>query len=207
MTMTTNEYKEKLLAKIKQFRIEEDKLRKELALYVGDYNFPVNQDTEICSLANEVVWSDHDSSYGQYVYGRMLFLDTYDKPFEQVTDLDVDEALRRGQAVSVDDLSLNDLDWLLGQLSEYQKHKPNRYKVITQVVDNEFEVSAEATSYHKDFRSAKKAFHEIEEKYAELGYDLDDDTKDYDEGFVKNGDFFNNATNEYSTIRIYLEEV
>ena len=109
--------------RIRQFRIDEDRLRKDVAMYLANYNFPVDRDVEICSLATDYVWSDHDTTYGKCVYDGMLFLTTYDKELKDLTTDDIDNALRKGQTVCIDDLSLHDLCWLLEQYEHSKEDK------------------------------------------------------------------------------------
>lgn len=193
--------------RIRLFRIDEDRLRKDIAMFLSDYNFVVNADVELCSLTNDYVWSDHDTTYGQCVYQGMLFLTTYDRKLKDLTDEDIDRALRKGQAVSIDDLSFNDLCWLLEQYDQYKKDKKNRLLVVKQEIVNKDGVIAKTiSSSTRNFEQAKQWFHDIEKKLVEQGYELDDDTTDYTEEYIDTDDFFNNATNDDTTVRIFIEE-
>ena len=42
------------------------------------------------------------------------------------------------------------------------------------------------------------------DKYEEQGYELDDDTSEYDEEDADNDSFFNNALNDKQTVRIFF---
>lgn len=78
------------------------------------------------------------------------------------------------------------------------------YIVTVEIVKNEKVVKTERASFGSFF-SAKYEFHEIEKYYKKLGYQLDDDTNDYTEEMVGTNDFFNNATNDSQTVRIFLD--
>ena len=79
------------------------------------------------------------------------------------------------------------------------------YKVVQEFVKDDKIVKAISVSY-SDFEKALQQFHLIEQSLEENGYDLDDDTSDYTIKEFHNGNFFNNATNDTTTIRIFLEE-
>lgn len=79
------------------------------------------------------------------------------------------------------------------------------YNVIKEVVDNETNKVNSFTTKHIYFDCAKRHFHQLEKDLVNAGYDLDDDTKDYTEDYVDNCEFFNNATNETTTVRLFLE--
>lgn len=82
------------------------------------------------------------------------------------------------------------------------------YNVIKEVVDNKTnEVVNSFTTKHIFFECAKRHFHQLEKDLVKAGYDLDDDTSDYSEQYAEGFDFFNNATNEKYTVRLFLEKV
>lgn len=79
------------------------------------------------------------------------------------------------------------------------------YNVVQEFVKDDKIVKTISNSY-SNFGKAVQQFHLIEQSLEENGYDLDDDTSDYTIEEVYSGDFFNNATNDTTTIRIFLEE-
>ena len=183
---------------------EEYDLSKEMASFLCDYRIDFGESVTFGSLVADNVFADHDSDNAIGMYDGMLILDTVGKDFKDLTEDDVEEAIADGRAVHVDELSLNDQTWILDRVyKRLQEHKKRTYIVKREIVEDDKVVKTTTSSYSK-FSDAVDEFHRLEQKYEEQGYDLDDDTSEYDEEDVDNDSFFNNATNDTQTVRIFL---
>lgn len=184
---------------------EEYDLSKEMASFLCDYRIDFGESVTFGSLVADNVFADHDSDNAIGMYDGMLILDTVGKDFKDLTEDDVEEAIADGRAVHVDELSLNDQTWILDRVyKRLQERKKRTYIVKREIVEDDKVVKTTTSSYSK-FSDAVDEFHRLEQKYEEQGYDLDDDTSEYDEEDVDNDSFFNNATNDTQTVRIFLE--
>ena len=114
-----------LFDRIKRYTDEEYKLAKDIVSFLRDYNFKVASGLPFESLKEpySFKFSNIDSTCGKCVFNDFLILDTYPKAFEELTYEDIDLALDAGQAVSIDELELCDLIWLLNQLDYQQRNK------------------------------------------------------------------------------------
>lgn len=182
-------------------------LSKEMVSFLCDYRIDFGDSVTFGSLVMDNVFADHDSDRVIGMYDGMLILDTVGKDFKDLTEDDVDEAIYNGRAVHIDELSINDQTWILDKLSKRLKEQKKRtYIVKRELVENDRVVKTITSSY-SNFNDAVEEFHRLEKKFVEQGYDLDDDTSDYDEEYVVNDDFFNNAVGDSDMYRLYLEEL
>jgi len=152
---------------------------------------------------NVFAYPDSDDAIG--MYDGMLILDTVGKDFKDLTEDDVEEAIADGRAVHVDELSLNDQTWILDKVYKRLQERKKRKYIVKQEVVKDDRVVKTITTSHTNFFEALDEFHNVEQTLVKQGYDLDDDTSEYDEEDVDNDSFFNNATNDTQTIRIFLE--
>ena len=130
-------------------------------------------------------------------YCSLLRLNAISEHFE--------EAIASGRAIHVDELSLNDQTWILDRVyKRLQERKKRTYIVKREIVEDDRVVKTITSSY-SNFADAVDEFHKLEQKYEEQGYELDDDTSEYDEEDADNDSFFNNALNDKQTVRIFLE--
>ena len=184
---------------------EEYDLSKEMASFLCDYRIDFGESVTFGSLVADTVFADHNSDSAIGMYDGMLILDTVCKDFKDLTEDDVEEAIASGRAVHVDELSLNDQTWILDRVyKRLQERKKRTYIVKREIVEDDRVVKTITSSY-SNFSDAVDEFHRLEQKYEEQGYELDDDTSEYDEGCADNDSFFNNALNDKQTVRIFLE--
>lgn len=184
---------------------EEYDLSKEMASFLCDYRIDFGESVTFGSLVADNVFADHDSDNAIGMYDGMLILDTVGKDFKDLTEDDVGEAIASGRAVHVDELSLNDQTWILNRVyKRLQERKKRTYIVKREIVEDDRVVKTITSSY-SNFADAVDEFHRLEQKYEEQGYELDDDTSEYDEEDADNDSFFNNALNDKQTVRIFLE--
>lgn len=184
---------------------EECDLSKEIASFLCDYRIDFGDSVTFGSLVADNVFADHDSDNAIGMYDGMLILDTVGKDFKDLTEDDVEEAIASGRAVHVDELSLNDQTWILDRVyKRLQERKKRTYIVKREIVEDDRVVKTITSSY-SNFADAVDEFHRLEQKYEEQGYELDDDTSEYDEEDADNDSFFNNALNDKQTVRIFLE--
>ena len=184
---------------------EEYDLSKEMASFLCDYRIDFGESVTFGSLVADNVFADHDSDNAIGMYDGMLILDTVGKDFKDLTEDDVEEAIASGRAVHVDELSLNDQTWILDRVyKRLQERKKRTYIVKREIVEDDRVVKTITSSY-SNFADAVDEFHKLEQKYEEQGYELDDDTSEYDEEDADNDSFFNNALNDKQTVRIFLE--
>lgn len=184
---------------------EEYDLSKEMASFLCDYRIDFGESVTFGSLVADNVFADHDSDNAIGMYDGMLILDTVGKDFKDLTEDDVEEAIASGRAVHVDELSLNDQTWILDRVyKRLQERKKRTYIVKREIVEDDRVVKTITSSY-SNFADAVDEFHKLEQKYEEQGYELDDDTSEYDEDDADNDSFFNNALNDKQTVRIFLE--
>lgn len=184
---------------------EEYDLSKEMASFLCDYRIDFGESVTFGSLVADNVFADHDSDNAIGMYDGMLILDTVGKDFKDLTEDDVEEAIASGRAVHVDELSLNDQTWILDRVyKRLQECKKRTYIVKREIVEDDRVVKTITSSY-SNFADAVDEFHRLEQKYEEQGYELDDDTSEYDEEDADNDSFFNNALNDKQTVRIFLE--
>lgn len=184
---------------------EEYDLSKEMASFLCDYRIDFGESVTFGSLVADNVFADHDSDNAIGMYDGMLILDTVGKDFKDLTEDDVEEAIASGRAVHVDELSLNDQTWILDRVyKRLQERKKRTYIVKREIVEDDRVVKTITSSY-SNFADAVDEFHRLEQKYEEQGYELDDDTSEYDEEDADNDSFFNNALNDKQTVRIFLE--
>lgn len=184
---------------------EEYDLSKEMASFLCDYRIDFGESVTFGSLVADTVFADHNSDSAIGMYDGMLILDTVCKDFKDLTEDDVEEAIASGRAVHVDELSLNDQTWILDRMyKRLQERKKRTYIVKREIVEDDRVVKTITSSY-SNFSDAVDEFHRLEQKYEEQGYELDDDTSEYDEECADNDSFFNNALNDKQTVRIFLE--
>ena len=184
---------------------EEYDLSKEIASFLCDYRIDFGDSVMFGSLVADTVFADHNSDSAIGMYDGMLILDTVCKDFKDLTEDDVEEAIASGRAVYVDELSLNDQTWILDRVyKRLQERKKRTYIVKREIVEDDRVVKTITSSY-SNFADAVDEFHKLEQKYEEQGYELDDDTSEYDEEDADNDSFFNNALNDKQTVRIFLE--
>lgn len=184
---------------------EEYDLSKEMASFLCDYRIDFGDSVTFGSLVADTVFADHNSDSAIGMYDGMLILDTVCKDFKDLTEDDVEEAIASGRAVHVDELSLNDQTWILDRVyKRLQERKKRTYIVKREIVEDDRVVKTITSSY-SNFADAVDEFHRLEQKYEEQGYELDDDTSEYDEECADNDSFFNNAINDKQTVRIFLE--
>ena len=184
---------------------EEYDLSKEMASFLCDYRIDFGESVTFGSLVADNVFADHDSDNAIGMYDGMLILDTVGKDFKDLTEDDVEEAIASGRAIHVDELSLNDQTWILDRVyKRLQERKKRTYIVKREIVEDDRVVKTITSSY-SNFADAVDEFHRLEQKYEEQGYELDDDTSEYDEEDADNDSFFNNALNDKQTVRIFLE--
>ena len=184
---------------------EEYDLSKEMASFLCDYRIDFGESVTFGSLVADNVFADHNSDSAIGMYDGMLILDTVCKDFKDLTEDDVEEAIASGRAVHVDELSLNDQTWILDRVyKRLQERKKRTYIVKREIVEDDRVVKTITSSY-SNFADAVDEFHRLEQKYEEQGYELDDDTSEYDEEDANNDSFFNNALNDKQTVRIFLE--
>ena len=184
---------------------EEYDLSKEMASFLCDYRIDFGESVTFGSLVADNVFADHDSDNAIGMYDGMLILDTVGKDFKDLTEDDVEEAIASGRAVHVDELSLNDQTWILDRVyKRLQERKKRTYIVKREIVEDDRVVKTITSSY-SNFADAVDEFHRLEQKYEEQGYELDDDTSEYDEEDADNDSFFNNALNDKQTVRIFLK--
>jgi len=184
---------------------EEYDLSKEMASFLCDYRIDFGESVTFGSLVADNVFADHDSDDAIGMYDGMLILDTVGKDFKDLTEDDVEEAIADGRAVHVDELSLNDQTWILDKVYKRLQERKKRKYIVKQEVVKDDRVVKTITTSHTNFFEALDEFHNVEQTLVKQGYDLDDDTSEYDEEDVDNDSFFNNATNDTQTIRIFLE--
>ncbi len=184
---------------------EEYDLSKEMVSFLCDYRIDFGESVTFGSLVADIVFADHNSDNAIGMYEGMLILDTVGKDFKDLTEDDVEEAIASGRAVHVDELSLNDQTWILDRVyKRLQERKKRTYIVKREIVEDDRVVKTITSSY-SNFADAVDEFHRLEQKYEEQGYELDDDTSEYDEEDADNDSFFNNALNDKQTVRIFLE--
>lgn len=184
---------------------EEYDLSKEMASFLCDYRIDFGDSVTFGSLVADTVFADHNSDSAIGMYDGMLILDTVCKDFKDLTEDDVEEAIASGRAVHVDELSLTDQTWILDMVyKRLQERKKRTYIVKREIVEDDRVVKTITSSY-SNFADAVDEFHRLEQKYEEQGYELDDDTSEYDEECADNDSFFNNALNDKQTVRIFLE--
>lgn len=184
---------------------EEYDLSKEMASFLCDYRIDFGESVTFGSLVADNVFADHDSDNAIGMYDGMLILDTVGKDFKDLTEDDVEEAIADGRAVHVDELSLNDQTWILDKVYKRLQERKKRKYIVKQEVVKDDRVVKTITTSHTNFFEALDEFHNVEQTLVKQGYDLDDDTSEYDEEDVDNDSFFNNATNDTQTVRIFLE--
>ena len=184
---------------------EEYDLSKEIASFLCDYRIDFGDSVTFGSLVADTVFADHNSDSAIGMYDGMLILDTVCKDFKDLTEDDVEEAIASGRAIHVDELSLNDQTWILDRVyKRLQERKKRTYIVKREIVEDDRVVKTITSSY-SNFADAADEFHKLEQKYEEQGYELDDDTSEYDEEDADNDSFFNNALNDKQTVHIFLE--
>ena len=186
---------------------EEYALQKEISSFLVDYKVDFGESVTFGSLLADNVFADHDSDSAIGMHYGTLILDTVGKDFKDLTDEDVEVAVARGQALTVEELSLTDLSWILDKVyKQTQKRKHRTFVVVREIVEDEKVVKTIHSSYSK-FEDAVKEFHRIEDMLVKQGYELDDNTDEYFEEEFDNGDFFNNAVSDKNTVRIFIEEL
>lgn len=184
---------------------EECDLSNDIASFLCDYRIDFGDSVTFGSLVADTVFADHNSDSAIGMYDGMLILDTVCKDFKDLTEDDVEEAIASGRAIHVDELSLNDQTWILDMVyKRLQERKKRTYIVKREIVEDDRVVKTITSSY-SNFSDAVDEFHRLEQKYEEQGYELDDDTSEYDEEYADNDSFFNNALNDKQTVRIFLE--
>lgn len=180
-------------------------LSKEMASFLVDYRIDFGDSVTFGSLVTDRVFADHDSDSAIGMYDGMLILDTVGKDFKDLTEDDVEEAIANGRAVHIDEFSINDQTWVLDKVyKRLQERKKRKYIVKQEVVKDERVVKTITTS-HTDFFEALDEFHNVEQTLVKQGYELDDDTSEYDESYVDTDEFFNNALGDNDMYRLYLE--
>lgn len=180
-------------------------LSKEMASFLCDYRIDFGESVTFGSLVTDIVFADHDSDSAIGMYDGMLILDTVGKDFKDLTEDDVEEAISNGRAVHIDELSINDQTWILDKVyKRLQEQKKRKYIVKQEVVKDERVVKTITTS-HTNFLEALDEFHNVEQTLVKQGYELDDDTSEYDESYVDTDEFFNNALGDNDMYRLYLE--
>ena len=180
-------------------------LSKEMVNFLCDYRIDFGDSVTFVSLVNDIVFADHDSDSAIGMYDGMLILDTVGKDFKDLTEDDVEEAIANGRAVHIDELSSNEQTWVLDKVyKRLQERKKRKYIVKQEVVKDERVVKTITTS-HTNFFEALDEFHNVEQTLVKQGYELDDDTSEYDESYVDNDEFFNNALGDNDMYRLYLE--
>lgn len=180
-------------------------LSKEMVNFLCDYRIDFGDSVTFVSLVNDIVFADHDSDSAIGMYDGMLILDTVGKDFKDLTEDDVEEAIANGRAVHIDELSSNEQTWVLDKVyKRLQEQKKRKYIVKQEVVKDERVVKTITTS-HTNFFEALDEFHNVEQTLVKQGYELDDDTSEYDESYVDNDEFFNNALGDNDMYRLYLE--
>lgn len=180
-------------------------LSKEMASFLCDYRIDFGESVTFGSLVTDNVFADHDSNSAIGMYDGMLILDTVGKDFKDLTEDDVEEAISNGRAVHIDELSINDQTWVLDKVyKRLQERKKRKYIVKQEVVKDERVVKTITTS-HTNFFEALDEFHNVEQTLVKQGYELDDDTSEYDESYVDTDEFFNNALGDNDMYRLYLE--
>lgn len=182
-------------------------LSKEMVSFLCDYRIDFGDSVTFGSLVIDNVFANHDSDSAIGMYDGMLILDTVGKDFKDLTEDDVDDAISNGRAVHIDELSINDQTWILDKAyKRLQEQKKRKYIVKQEVVKDERVVKTITTS-HTNFLEALNEFHNVEQTLVKQGYELDDDTSEYDESYVDNDEFFNNALGDNDMYRLYLEEL
>lgn len=184
---------------------EEFALQHEIASFLVDYKVDFGESVTFGSLLADSVFADHDSDNAIGMHYGTLILDTVGKDFKDLTDDDVEIAVANGQALTVEDLSLTDLTWILDKVYKQTKERKKRLYIVKREIVEDNRVTKTIVSSYNNFESAVKEFHRLEEQLVQQGYDLDDDTSEYDVEYVDTDDFFNNATNETTTVRLFLE--
>lgn len=180
-------------------------LSKEMVNFLCDYRIDFGDSVTFGSLVIDSVFANHDSDSAIGMYDGMLILDTVGKDFKDLTEDDVDDAISNGRAVHIDELSINDQTWILDKAyKRLQEQKKRKYIVKQEVVKDERVVKTITTS-HTNFFEALDEFHNVEQTLVKQGYELDDDTSEYDESYVDNDEFFNNALGDNDMYRLYLE--
>lgn len=180
-------------------------LSKEMASFLCDYRIDFGESVTFGSLVTDIVFADHDSNSAIGMYDGMLILDTVGKDFKDLTDDDVDEAIYNGRAVHIDELSINDQTWILDKVSKRLKEQKKRKYIVKQEVVKDERVVKTITTSHTNFFEALNEFHNVEQTLVKQGYELDDDTSEYDESYVDTDEFFNNALGDNDMYRLYLE--
>lgn len=180
-------------------------LSKEMVSFLCDYRIDFGDSVTFGSLVIDNVFANHDSDSAIGMYDGMLILDTVGKDFKDLTEDDVDDAISNGRAVHIDELSINDQTWILDKVyKRLQEQKKRKYIVKQEVVKDERVVKT-ITTYHTNFLEALDEFHNVEQTLVKQGYELDDDTSEYDESYVDTDEFFNNALGDNDMYRLYLE--
>lgn len=184
---------------------EEFNLSKEISSFLVDYRVDFGESVTFGSLVTDQVFADHDSDSAIGMYDGMLILDTVGKDFKDLTEDDVEEAIANERAVHVDELSLNDQTWILDKVYKRLQERKKRKYIVKQEVVKDNRVVKTITTSHTNFFEALDEFHNVEQTLVKQGYELDDDTSEYDESYVDNDDFFNNALGDNDMVRIFLE--
>lgn len=180
-------------------------LSKEMASFLCDYRIDFGESVTFGSLVTDNVFADHDSNSAIGMYDGMLILDTVGKDFKDLTEDDVEEAISNGRAVHIDELSINDQTWILDKVSKRLKEQKKRKYIVKQEVVKDERVVKTITTSHTNFFEALDEFHNVEQTLVKQGYELDDDTSEYDESYVDTDEFFNNALGDNDMYRLYLE--